>query len=70
MTDEQENHLFRLKSDFQFAVDMKYRAGCEEYKAYIGTISALELIDHAMSEVLDQWCYLHALREKLTGRKP
>lgn len=65
MTNEQGDHLDRLKLDFWNAVDQKYRAGCQEHGAYLGTLTPLDLVGHAMSEVLDQWCYLHALREKL-----
>ncbi|MBI4460251.1 MAG: hypothetical protein HY648_09370 [Acidobacteria bacterium] len=65
MTKQQERQLRRIKRAFRRRVDRKYRAGVAEHRGYLGDLSELELIENAMAEAIDQYCYLYALREKL-----
>lgn len=69
MTDQQKGQLSRIKQEFLERVDKKYRAGVSEHPGYLGDLSELELVDNAMAEAIDQFCYLYALREKLLSRK-
>ena len=36
---------------------------------HLGDLLELELIESAMAEAIDQFCYLYALREKILARK-
>ena len=69
MTKQQEHQLRKIKREFRRRVDRKYRAGVTEHCGYLGDLPELELIDNAMAEAIDQFCYLYALREKLLSRK-
>jgi hypothetical protein len=69
MTKQQQHQLRRIKREFRRRVDRKYRAGVAEHGGYLGDLSELELIDNAMAEAIDQFCYLYALREKVLSRK-
>lgn len=64
MTKQQERQLRQIKREFRRRVDRKYRAGVAEHGGYLGDLSELELIESAMAEAIDQFCYLYALREK------
>ena len=69
MTKQQERQLGQIKREFRRWVDRKYRAGVAEHAGYLGDLPWLELIDNAIAETIDQFCYLYALREKLLTRK-
>jgi hypothetical protein len=69
MTPEQEAQLERIKGSFCARVDVKYRAGVAEHLTYLGDLTELALVEHAIGEALDEFCYLSALREKLLARK-
>ena len=64
MTKQQERQLRQIKREFRRRVDRKYRAGVAEHGGYLGDLAELELIESAMAEAIDQFCYLYALREK------
>jgi len=68
MTNEQESHLKRIKSNFISKVDTKYRAGQKEHGGDLMHNNALALIDMAISEAVDQVVYLETLREVIVGK--
>ncbi len=68
MTLSQEAHLSRVKADFCLLVDAKYRAGVEEHGGELLDVPALEILDFAIEEAIDQVVYLLSLKEKLTRR--
>ena len=68
MTASQEAHLSRVKSDFCALVDAKYRAGATEHDGELLEVAALEILDYAIEEAIDQVVYLFSLKEKLTRR--
>ena len=68
MTTQQEAHLLRIKADFDRRVDLKYRAGVKEHSDYLGDLPDFILLEHAIAEAIDQFCYLSALGEKLAER--
>lgn len=68
MTKQQERQLRKIKREFRRRVHKKYRAGVAEHGGYLGDLSELTLIDNAMAEAIDQFCYFYALREKLFSR--
>jgi hypothetical protein len=65
MTDEQEAHLERIKSQFLSLLDPKYRKGAEEHKSNLLDMCEMNLVKHALDETLDQATYLITLMEKL-----
>ena len=69
MTTQQEAHLLRIKDEFARRVEAKYRAGVEEHHGYLGDSPIDVLLEHAIAEVIDQFCYLSALREKLAEQQ-
>ncbi len=68
MTKQQERQLRKIKREFRRRVDRKYRAGVAEHGGFLGDLSELVLVDDAMAEAIDQFCYLYALREKFLSR--
>jgi len=68
MSNEQEAHLKRIKSNFVSKVDKKYREGQKEHGGDLMHNNALALIDKAIDEAVDQVVYLETLREVITGQ--
>ncbi len=68
MTGSQEAHLARVKSEFCALVDAKYRAGAAEHGGELLDVCAVELLDYAIEEAIDQVVYLLSLKDKLTRR--
>jgi hypothetical protein len=69
MTEEQEEHLKRIKTNFTSKVDAKYRKGQEEHGGNLIYSSALRLINMAIEEAIDQIVYLETLAEVIVGRE-
>jgi hypothetical protein len=69
MTKQQRHQLRKIKREFRRRVDSKYRAGAMEHDGYLGDLSELVLVENAMAEAIDQFCYLYALREKFLTLK-
>lgn len=65
MTPAQEEHLARIKNAFDNLADAKYRKGQAEHGGDLFEKSALELIDMAIDEAIDQVVYLLTARDKL-----
>ena len=68
LTPQQEEHLKRIKANFALKVNKKYRKGQEEHGGDLLSKSAIELVDNAIAEAIDQVVYLETLREVLVGR--
>jgi hypothetical protein len=66
VTSSQEAHLSRVKAKFCSLVDAKYRAGVEEHGGELLEVPAIEILDFAIEEAIDQVVYLLSLKEKLT----
>lgn len=65
MTEEQQAHVDRIKSDFRGKVQAKYANGVKEHGGNLWERDALYLVEQAMDEAMDQYVYLHTLRERL-----
>ncbi len=65
MTPEQEEHLQKIKGEFNKLVDTKYRKGQKKHGGDLLTKKELELLDMAIDETIDQFVYLSTLRNKL-----
>lgn len=65
ISEKQEAHLFEIKREFCRLVDIKYRAGAREHGGNLFDLTLLTLIDHALSEAIDQVTYLTTLKHKL-----
>jgi hypothetical protein len=66
MTREQEDHLESIKLYFISTVDTKYRKGQAEHGGNLFDMSAMQMLDCAIEEALDQVVYLVTLRQNLT----
>ena len=65
MNARQEEHLNRIKNQFVQAVDSKYRAGAREHDGGLLDMPALQLLDEAIEENIDQFTYLITLRDAI-----
>ncbi|MGH9450213.1 MAG: hypothetical protein ACRD1C_12535 [Terriglobales bacterium] len=68
MTREQAKHIQQIQRDFNLEVSPKYARGADSHGGNLWSLTPLELVDEAMAEALDQYVYLHTLREALRGR--
>ena len=66
-TDEraEEEHLARVTADAIRLIDAKYRKGAAEHHGELLQVPALEILDQAIDEAIDQVVYLLSLKEKL-----
>lgn len=69
MTAEQEKHLANIETAFLAKVDRKYRRGAAEHGGNLWELGAIELVENALDEAIDQVTYLETLLEKLKGTK-
>jgi hypothetical protein len=69
MTPDQEAHLKRIKENFDTLVDLKYRKGQREHGGDLSSKSALDLLDEAINEAVDQIVYLETVREIIVGER-
>jgi len=69
VTNEQERHLARVLRSFVFKADAKYRKGQEEHGGDLWALSAIDLVNHALEEAIDQVVYLDTLRENLINEQ-
>lgn len=65
MEPNQENHLYKLLVTTSHLLEKKYRAGQQHHGGNLFDLSALELLDEAINEAVDQMTYLLTLRDKL-----
>ena len=70
MNEQQEAHLQRIKVLFVTEVDSKYREGQAEHGGNLFDLHALQLVENALLEALDQVVYLVTLRDKLRAIDP
>lgn len=61
----QQLHLDNLVSYHCKEIRSKFRRGAEEHGGDLQDMSAIELVDNAIDETLDQFTYLYTLRQKL-----
>jgi hypothetical protein len=76
MTDQQENHLKRIKLQFLLDVDRKYRAGAEEHANDAGgaggillNLSLERIVDEGIAEAIDMAVYLYSVKERMQTLK-
>ena len=67
MSPEQEAHLAQIKEAFAHHVEWKYRRGQAEHCGDLFAHQELALIDMALDEIVDQYVYLQALRNRLVN---
>lgn len=65
MTPDQEEHLKQLKEHTLILMDLKYRQGQVEHGGNLFDHTAIELVDAAIDEAIDELVYLQTLRDKL-----
>lgn len=65
MTNEQEDHLFKIQRKFYELVSLKYRKGQEEHQGNLWDMGYAEILDNAIDEAIDQVVYLLTLKESL-----
>lgn len=69
MTPDQKKHAETIAMAFTGLMKDKYKKGVEEHGGNIWDMSALHLIEEAISENIDQFVYLYTARQKLLGQK-
>jgi len=71
MTEQQIKHLTEIKNRFSELVSSKYKKGAEEHGGFLPDKPGL--IDMAIEEAVDQFVYLHTLKDQTVlsreGRK-
>lgn len=70
MSDRAESHLGQLLIDTESEIDRKYRLGHLKHGDSLLDMNALQLIDEAINEAMDQIVYLRTLKEKLKQSRP
>lgn len=65
MKPEQEQHLERVKREFDRLIDVKYRKGAKEHQTILHELPTMWLLNQAIDEALDQVTYLLTLKEAL-----
>jgi hypothetical protein len=68
MTQKQEEHLEGIVEEFKAMIGWKYPKGVKEHGGNLWELSALELVEHALEEAVDQVAYLVSLRSVLVKR--
>ncbi len=68
MTQQQEKHLKTIIRVAGELLDAKYRAGQVRHGGNLFDLTALQLVDEAIMEAVDQWTYLITLRDKLHAK--
>ena len=68
MTEEQEEHLKRIKTKFALRLDSKYRLGQKEHGGDLMHNNTIQLLDKAIAETTDLIVYLETLRDNLVGK--
>ena len=66
-THAQITHAETIGQDFAKEQYSKYLAGAEQHGGDIHDLTALQLVEMALEEAIDQYVYIHTLREKLIG---
>lgn len=69
MTPEQEEHLARIKNEFDNLVDDKYRKGQAEHGGNLTDVEIPKLVQFALDEAIDQVVYLLTIKNKLHNIK-
>ncbi len=69
MTTKQESHLARLKQFYDSRLDFKYRKGQREHGGDMFELSAVDLLNEAIDENIDQFVYLVSARDRLIGKE-
>lgn len=68
ITQAHEEHIDEIREDFTIAMTSKYYNGVREHGGHLRNMSAIDLINNAIDEVIDQYVYLYTLREKIRGK--
>lgn len=65
ITQEHEEHIEEIREEFIIAMTSKYYNGVKEHGGHLKNMSALDLIDNALDEAIDQYVYLITLKAKV-----
>lgn len=68
MTKDQEEHLSRVQNEFLVRCKKKYEVGAKEHGGNLWEKGPLWILDQAIDEAIDQFVYLHTLKEQLAAR--
>ena len=69
LSPKQRHHLLTILEDFRTECTMKYMHGQEEHGGNLFDADRLWLVEEGMKEAIDQYVYLHTLREQLRKRR-
>lgn len=65
MTPAQEQHLAGIINQFNNMASSKYRRGQAEHGGNLFDLPAIDLVNEALAEAIDQVTYLSTLRDKI-----
>lgn len=65
MTEEQEAHLAHIQAVFKEYCASKYTSGAAEHGGSLYNMSAIDLVNNALMEAIDQVVYLVTLRDAI-----
>lgn len=68
ITKAHRDHAAEIATYFTKREIPKYTAGVKEHGGNIWELTALELVDNALEEAVDQFVYLYTLKQKLEGQ--
>jgi hypothetical protein len=70
MNKEQAAHAMQIASAAHDRILIKYAKGQAAHGGCLWDKTALELVDEALAETVDQFTYLLTLRDKMVGEGP
>jgi hypothetical protein len=65
MTEKQQEHLRQIEMDFASEVHAKYEEGVKHHGGNLWEKSLSYHVQEAIKETIDQYVYLHGVREKI-----
>lgn len=70
MNKQQTDHLKRIIDQFNEEITAKYQAGAREHASVLSEdYTALQVMDMAIEEAIDQVTYLYTLREMMRDER-
>lgn len=68
MTEEQHEHLNKIRESIALRLEQKYTAGQKEHGGNLWDMPEEGLLDQAIDEAIDQLTYLYTLQDKMHER--
>jgi hypothetical protein len=69
MNKQHQSFLLKCITNFKLKFTEKFLKGCKEHKGNLFDLSIEQLLEEALQENYDQYCFLMAIKEKLEKKK-